>query len=64
VALLGFDGGDAAPLADHVVLVPGVEYGLVEDVHMALGHALTDYVKAAVAGDGTRQRPLIRRAIS
>jgi D-sedoheptulose 7-phosphate isomerase len=56
VALLGFDGGDAAALADHVVLVPGTEYGPVEDVHMALGHAVTEYVKAALARPDRDQR--------
>ncbi len=64
IALLGFDGGDASALADHVLLVPSDEYGLVEDVHMVLAHALTDYVKAAVARLATAQRPLMRRAIS
>ncbi len=45
VALLGFDGGEARDLADGHVLVPSDDYGLIEDVHMVLIHALTAYFK-------------------
>jgi D-sedoheptulose 7-phosphate isomerase len=45
VALVGFDGGEAVALADEHVLVPSDDYGLVEDVHMILVHALTGYFR-------------------
>jgi D-sedoheptulose 7-phosphate isomerase len=43
IALLGFDGGQALPLADEYVLVPASDYGIVEDMHMVLDHILTAY---------------------
>jgi D-sedoheptulose 7-phosphate isomerase len=45
VALVGFDGGEAIELADQHVLVPSDDYGLVEDVHLTLVHALTGYFR-------------------
>jgi D-sedoheptulose 7-phosphate isomerase len=45
IALLGFDGGEAVALADECVLVPSEEYGLIEDMHMILHHAVTGYFK-------------------
>jgi D-sedoheptulose 7-phosphate isomerase len=45
VALLGFEGGEAVGLADEYVLVPSEEYGLIEDMHSILNHALTGYFK-------------------
>jgi D-sedoheptulose 7-phosphate isomerase len=47
IGLLGFDGGAARDLVDIVVLVPYPEYGLVEDTHMAIGHALTRAIQRA-----------------
>jgi D-sedoheptulose 7-phosphate isomerase len=43
VALLGFDGGVALSLADQYVLVPCHDYGIIEDLHLVLGHILTAY---------------------
>jgi len=42
VALVGFDGGDAARIADHVIRVPTAdgEYGLVEGVFSVVHHML------------------------
>jgi D-sedoheptulose 7-phosphate isomerase len=41
IGLLGFDGGHALNLVDVAVHIPYDDYGLVEDTHMAIGHALT-----------------------
>jgi D-sedoheptulose 7-phosphate isomerase len=41
LALVGFDGGEAMLLADVAIHIPQHNYGLVEDTHMAIGHALT-----------------------
>lgn len=43
IALLGVDGGSALGLADEWVVVPSDDYGLVEDIHMIINHALTGY---------------------
>ena len=48
IALVGFDGGRAAGLADLALHVPRGHYGLVEDAHMAIGHALTAALRAAL----------------
>jgi D-sedoheptulose 7-phosphate isomerase len=49
IALVGCDGGTAGLLADVTVHIPSNDYGLVEDVHSALSHALTAAVRQAVA---------------
>lgn len=45
IAFLGFEGGAAAPLADAHITVPSDDYGLIEDVHLMLGHVLTTYFR-------------------
>jgi D-sedoheptulose 7-phosphate isomerase len=49
IALVGCDGGAAGQLADVTVHIPSYDYGLVEDVHSALGHAMTAAVRQVVA---------------
>jgi D-sedoheptulose 7-phosphate isomerase len=49
IALVGCDGGAAGRLADVTVHIPSSDYGLVEDVHSSLGHALTAALRQAVA---------------
>jgi D-sedoheptulose 7-phosphate isomerase len=49
VAVLGFDGGRAAALADLAVIVPSDHYGIVEDVHLIINHILVDYFKVRLA---------------
>jgi D-sedoheptulose 7-phosphate isomerase len=48
VSLVGFDGGAAALISDVVVHVPCRDYGLVEDSHSAIGHALTAAVRQSL----------------
>jgi D-sedoheptulose 7-phosphate isomerase len=50
VGLLGFDGGEAAELADIPLIVPSEHYGVVEDVHLIINHILVDYFKVRLAG--------------
>jgi D-sedoheptulose 7-phosphate isomerase len=45
IAFVGFDGGLAGQLADLAVHIPCHDYGLVEDVHAALGHAITAAIR-------------------
>jgi D-sedoheptulose 7-phosphate isomerase len=50
VAFVGFDGGTAGQIADLAVHIPCHDYGLVEDVHSALGHAVTVAIREALTG--------------
>jgi len=48
VALVGFDGGRLRHRASAVVHVAVHDYGVVEDCHLVLEHAITDAVRKAV----------------
>ena len=39
VALTGFDGGLIGPMADIHIHVPSDNYGMIEDLHLSVGHA-------------------------
>lgn len=45
VSLLGFDGGKLKALSDESLLIPSDQYGVIEDMHMAVAHILTFYLK-------------------
>lgn len=45
VGLLGFDGGKLRALCDEALLIPSDQYGVIEDMHMAVAHVLTFYLK-------------------
>ncbi len=45
VSLLGFDGGRLKSLSDEVLLIASDQYGVIEDMHMAVAHMLTFYLK-------------------
>ncbi|HVQ91588.1 MAG TPA: SIS domain-containing protein [Mycobacteriales bacterium] len=47
VGLLGSDGEPASALADVAISVPSTDYGVVETVHVAIGHALAAAFDAA-----------------
>jgi phosphoheptose isomerase len=57
VALTGFGGGELAPLARISLVVDAHDYGLVEDVHLAVNHALTAAIRARLS-----EREGVRRA--
>lgn len=44
-SLLGFDGGRLKSLSHDHLLVPSDQYGVVEDMHQAVAHILTFYLK-------------------
>jgi phosphoheptose isomerase len=46
VAFVGFKGGKLKDIAAHVVHIAVDNYGIVEDTHQSLIHALTQYMKA------------------
>jgi phosphoheptose isomerase len=45
IALTGFDGGDARAVAEVAIHVDGTNYGIVEDAHQAVMHALAQYIR-------------------
>lgn len=45
IALTGFSGGEARKLADVTIHVECDNYGVVEDMHQAVMHALAQYVR-------------------
>lgn len=51
VGILGFDGGEAAKLADLAIIVPSFDYGVVEDLHLIINHILVEYFKQKLAED-------------
>ncbi len=49
IGLLGFDGGEAAALVDIPIVVRSADYGIIEDVHLAINHMLVEYFKEHLA---------------
>jgi phosphoheptose isomerase len=45
IALVGFTGGALKGEADHCLVVPFHNYGIVEDMHQASVHVVTQYLK-------------------
>ena len=48
VCLTGFDGGQIAQLADLHINIPSDNYGVIEDIHLSIGHMVTQALKAKV----------------
>jgi phosphoheptose isomerase len=52
IALTGFGGGDARAVAEVTIHVDGTNYGIVEDLHQAIMHALAQYIRQSrMTGD-------------
>ncbi len=51
VALLGKDGGAAAPLADHSIIVPSTNNARIQEVHGLLLHAICEAVEVRLVAD-------------
>lgn len=51
IAFLGFDGGKAKALVDAYIHIECNDYGLVEDVHYALGHFFREYFQNRIEQD-------------
>lgn len=45
IGLFGFDGGLAAAMVDEAIVVDSHDYGIVEDVHLALNHIMTGFFR-------------------
>ena len=48
VALTGFSGGKLKDLADIHVHIPSDNYGVIEDVHLSVGHIVAQTLKMHV----------------
>jgi D-sedoheptulose 7-phosphate isomerase len=51
VCLSGFSGGKMARLADLHINIPHDNYGLIEDLHLSIGHMVTQEVQARVQAE-------------
>lgn len=51
IVFCGRDGGRAAPLADHCVIVPGEDTSTIQELHIVLAHTLCESVEAAMFFD-------------
>lgn len=51
IGLVGFDGGVARRIVDAAIHVPCNDYGLVEDAHAAIGHALTAAIRRSLSAE-------------
>ena len=45
IALTGFDGGGAKTVAEVTIHVDGANYGIIEDSHQAIMHALAQHIR-------------------
>ena len=45
IALTGFDGGGAKTVAEAAIHVDCTNYGIIEDMHQAIMHALAQYIR-------------------
>ena len=45
IAITGFDGGAARTVAEVSIHVDCTNYGIVEDLHQAIMHALAQYIR-------------------
>lgn len=59
IGLLGFDGGAARHIVDLTIHVPCNNYGLVEDTHAAIGHALTAAIRRTLQSEQQRSDRLL-----
>lgn len=52
VALTGFAGGKVKDFADIHINVPHENYGIIEDLHLSVGHMVAQMLKSRVAATG------------
>jgi len=49
VALTGFQGGKIGPTADIHINIPSDNFGIIEDLHLSIGHVVTQTLYALVS---------------
>lgn len=48
IGFLWFDGGKSLSMVDHAIVIRSQDYGVIEDMHSTLMHAITDYFKRKI----------------
>jgi D-sedoheptulose 7-phosphate isomerase len=51
IGMLGRDGGKAAPLVDHAIIVPSNVTSLIQEMHVLIVHLLCDIIDRWAAGE-------------
>lgn len=54
VALTGFDGGRIGAMADLHINVPSDNYGLIEDLHLSIGHVVSQVFRSRMLSDAAK----------
>lgn len=54
IALTGFTGGRIASIADVHVNVPSNNYGMIEDLHLSIGHMISQSLRSKILRDGNK----------
>lgn len=52
VALVGAAGGRLREMADLAIVIPSRDYGVVEDLHMTVNHALSQFIRRRLEEGG------------
>jgi D-sedoheptulose 7-phosphate isomerase len=45
MGIIGFSGGKVRELSDHYIYIPSHNYGIVEDIQLAIGHMISQQIK-------------------
>jgi phosphoheptose isomerase len=53
IAITGFDGGEARKVAEVAIHLDSTNYGVVEDLHQAVMHAVAQYIRQSRMTSGT-----------
>lgn len=53
IGITGFDGGKLKELADLNIHVPSSDYGMVEDIHLMVGHCVSRDLKSRIEAEAT-----------
>lgn len=48
MGIIGFFGGKVRELSDHSIYIPSYNYGIVEDIQLAIGHMISQEIKSNV----------------
>jgi D-sedoheptulose 7-phosphate isomerase len=52
IGLIGFGGGELKEMVDEHITVSNINYGQVEDIHLILCHAISQYFKELIENEG------------
>ena len=57
IGLIGFGGGELKEIVDEHITVSNTNYGQVEDIHLILAHAISQYFKEIIEKEGYSLSP-------